>query len=218
MINIIYEDNHLLVVEKPSGILSQADKTGDMDMLTILKTYLREKYQKSGNVYLGLVHRLDRMTSGVMVFCKTSKAAARLNEQMKNHIFIKKYYAVVEGIVPDFGRLEHYLKKNEIEVKSYVTDDKSGKFACLEYQKIKEVNGNSVISVLLKTGRHHQIRVQFSYVGHPLLGDQLYGNGTKNTLMLHAYYLSFYHPITKEKLEFIVQPTAIQWKDYIENV
>ena len=103
-------------------------------------------------------------------------------------------------------------------MKSYVTDDKSGKFACLEYQKIKEVNGNSVISVLLKTGRHHQIRVQFSYVGHPLLGDQLYGNGTKNTLMLHAYYLSFYHPITKEKLEFIVQPTAIQWKDYIENV
>lgn len=218
MVNIIYEDNHLLVVEKPAGILSQEDKTGDKDMLTILKKYIKEKYQKPGQVYLGLIHRLDRMTSGVMVFGKTSKASARLSEQIRKHAFIKKYYAVVHGIVPSSGKLENYLKKDEVEVKSYVTNVSDGKFACLTYQKIKEIHGNSVVSILLQTGRHHQIRVQFAHFGHPLIGDRLYGNDTKDSLMLHAYYISFYHPITKEKLEFTVLPNDIRWKDYLGSV
>lgn len=214
MLNIIYEDNHLLVVLKPSGILSQADSTNDLDMLTQLKAYLKEKYHKPGNVYLGLVHRLDRMTSGIMVFAKTSKCASRLSEQIRKHQFTKKYYALVKGIIPSSGILEDYLIKDEKEVKSYVTTKEFGKLASLEYQKIKEIEGNSLVSILLNTGRHHQIRVQFAYFGHPLIGDTLYGCKNRGDLMLHAYYLSFVHPVTKEKLIFEALPQDKKWGNY----
>lgn len=216
MLNIIYEDNHLLVVLKPSGILSQADSTNDLDMLTLLKDYLKKKYHKPGNVYLGLVHRLDRMTSGIMVFAKTSKCASRLSEQIRNHQLTKKYYALVKGIIPESGILEDYLIKDEKEVKSYVTTKEFGKFACLEYQRINESEGNSLVSVLLKTGRHHQIRVQFAHFGHPLIGDALYGSKNSCDLMLHAYYLSFMHPVTKEKLMFEALPQDKKWEKYIQ--
>lgn len=215
MLDIIYEDNHLLVVLKPSGILSQADSTNDLDMLTVLKDYLKEKYHKPGNVYLGLVHRLDRMTSGIMVFAKTSKCASRLSEQIRNHQFTKKYYALVQGSIPNYGILENYLIKDGKEVKSYVTTKELGKFASLEYRKIKETEGNTLVSILLHTGRHHQIRVQFAHFGHPLIGDALYGSKSSCDLMLHAYYLSFTHPVTKESLVFEALPQEKKWEKYI---
>ena len=213
-LEILYEDNHLIVCVKPVGILSQEDHTKDMDMLTLLKHYIKDKYNKPGNVYLGLVHRLDRMPGGVMVFAKTSKAASRLNEQIKNHEFVKKYYALVNGVLNESGHLENYLFKDEDEVKSYVGNKNSGKIAILDYQVVKVHDNNTLVDISLKTGRHHQIRVQFSHINHPLVGDRLYGNDDKNNLMLYAYSLSFYHPITKELLEFKKIPTHDKWQNY----
>ena len=214
-LKILYEDNHLIVAIKPSGILSQEDSSHDDDMLTLLKKYIKNKYNKPGNVYLGLVHRLDRMTSGVMVFAKTSKAAARLNEQITKGEFTKKYYAVVNGVIENSGRLINYLYKDESEVKSYVTKEGKGKIAILDYKVVKHVNNNTLVDVDLITGRHHQIRVQFSYINHPLVGDVLYG-ASKHKLMLSAYYLSFNHPITKEKMKFTEIPDTDEWNEYFK--
>lgn len=213
-LNILYEDNHIIVVVKPKNVLSQEDETKDLDMLTIIKKYIKEKYDKPGNVYLGLVHRLDRMTSGVMVFAKTSKAASRLNEQIRTGDFKKKYFSLIEGqIEPKCGELVNYLYKNEKLVKSFVTDDSNnGKLSILRYEAQKVGKNQSLVEVELITGRHHQIRVQFSHIGHPLVGDLLYGSVFKQDIKLHAYYLSFMHPTTKEKLEFINYPT---WKDEV---
>lgn len=219
-IKIVYEDNHILVVVKPSGIPSQGDKTGDEDMLTILKEYLKEKYNKPGNVYLGLVHRLDRMTEGLMVFAKTSKAAARLSENIREGDFKKKYIALVEGKIEKGKKeiLENYLVKNEKTNISRVveTNDKefkNAKLAKLEYTCM----GNyeymdkiySYLDVKLHTGRHHQIRVQMSNIGYPLLGDVKYSKNNRrvlNKLGLYAYYLSFIHPTKDEYMEFEVFP------------
>jgi 23S rRNA pseudouridine1911/1915/1917 synthase len=207
-LKVIYEDNHIIVVEKPVNIPSQGDKTGDIDMLTIIKDYLKKKYNKPGKVYLGLVHRLDRPTGGVMVFAKTSKAASRLSEQVRNKDFHKKYLAIVDGKVePESGEYVDYLVKNEKTNTSRIAqkEDKNAKEARLEYEVLKyneEIN-LSVVKVDLHTGRHHQIRVQFASRGHSLCGDQKYGTrGRGKQLCLWAYYLSFYHPITKEKVEF----------------
>ncbi len=202
-LDILYEDNHLLVVYKPVGVLSQADSSDKADMLTILKCYLKEKYNKPGDVYLGLVHRLDYNTSGVMVFARTSKAAARLSLAMQNNAFKKKYYAVVEGNVGE-GTLTNYLTKNEKEKKSYIT--KSGKLAILDYSLVENIKycgiNSSLIEVSLKTGRFHQIRCQMSYIGHPLVGDSKYGSKAKCQYYLDCFSLSFPHPITKEILTF----------------
>lgn len=199
---IIYEDKHLIVVVKPAGILSQADHTGDLDMLTIIKDYLKESENKEGNVYLGLVHRLDRMTSGLMVFAKRSKAASRLAEQIRNHQFHKEYLALVEGKLEKNGHLEDYLEKNEQEVKSLISTKEKGKLAILDYEVVKVFPNQTLIKVKLKTGRHHQIRVQMANLNHPLVGDSLYGKKSNNNLCLHAYKLSFFHPMTNELLEF----------------
>lgn len=217
MLEILYEDNHLLVCIKPRGVLSQEDHTKDLDMLTLLKAYLKEKYQKIGNVYLGLVMRLDRNTSGIMVFAKTSKAASRLSEQIRLHEMTKQYLCVVSGILKNSGTLEHYLSKNEEEVKSYVTNKEKGKKAILEYVPLKEVDGNTVVKVNLKTGRHHQIRVQMSAIHHPLLGDSLYGNKNADSFLLHAFTLGFIHPVTKEPLHFVHYPKDEKWKKYLEE-
>lgn len=209
MVNILYEDNHILVCEKPRGILSQGDGSNKEDMLTILKNYIKEKYDKPGNVYLGLVHRLDTNTRGVMVFAKTSKAASRLSEAIKNHSFVKRYKAIVEGKFDSFETkvLKSYLYKDEKEKKSYIRKD--GLQSILEYTPLKtyKINGFDVtlVEVLLKTGRFHQIRCQFSSIGHPLYGDKKYGS--KNTIdpldfPLCAYSLSFPHPTTKEMMTF----------------
>ena len=212
MINIIYEDNHLLVVEKKPNLLVQADDTKDTDLLTILKDYLKEKYNKPGNVYLGLVHRLDRPVGGVMVFAKTSKAASRLSDQVRTHKFEKIYYAVLCGKANDgdtlVDRLEKDTKSNMVRV------SENGKEAILDYKLINYKDNMSLVKIKLKTGRSHQIRVQFSSRGLSLFGDQRYNVNAKvgEQIALFAKSLSFYHPVTKEKLTFELDlPDRYPW-------
>lgn len=218
-LKIIYEDNHIIVVEKPVNIPSQGDKTGDKDMLTIIKEYLIKKYNKPGDAYLGLVHRLDRPTGGVMVFAKTSKAASRLSEQIRNKQFEKQYLVIADGkFEKSEGTYEDYLLKNEKNNISKVVDpkNKNAKLAKLEYEVVKynDETNLSLVKVKLHTGRHHQIRVQFSARSHSIYGDQKYGaRGRGKQLCLWAYKLSFNHPTTKEKLTFESYPEAIgSWK------
>ena len=218
-LNVIYEDNHIIVVEKPVNIPSQGDKTGDIDLLTIVKEYIKEKYQKPGNVYLGLIHRLDRPVGGVMVFAKTSKAASRLSEQVRKKRFQKTYLAIVNGKMENnIGTLEDYLLKNEKTNMSKVVPEgtKNSKMASLDYETLKydEELDLSVLKVNLHTGRHHQIRVQLSSRNHSIYGDQKYnGRGHGKQIALWAYKLSFIHPVTKEKMEFIDYPEKIgSWK------
>ena len=207
-LKVIYEDNHILVVEKTPNIPSQSDKTNDIDMLTICKKYIKEKYNKPGNVYLGLVHRLDRPVGGIMIFAKTSKAASRLSNQVREKIFKKKYLAVVDGKPENkTGILEDYLYKDERNNISKVVnkDKKNAKYAKLEYELIvyDEVKNLSLLSINLYTGRHHQIRVQLSNFGHSIFGDQKYGTrGKGKQIALWAYELEIEHPITKEKMTF----------------
>ena len=218
-LKVLYEDNHLIVVEKPVNIPSQGDKTGDEDMLTIIKKYIKEKYNKPGDVYLGLVHRLDRPTGGVMVFAKTSKCASRLSEQVRNKEFHKQYLCIVDGkLEENKGTFRDYLYKNEKNNTSRIAkpNEKNAKEAILDYEVIKyndEIN-LSVVKVNLHTGRHHQIRVQFASRNHSLYGDQKYGaRGRGKQLALWAYSLSFRHPTTKEELTFEDYPEKIgSWK------
>lgn len=202
MIKILYEDNHLLVVEKPINIPVQADSSHDDNVLDMLKKYLKEKYQKSGNVYLGLVHRLDRPVGGVMVFAKTSKAASRLSKQVQNHLFKKEYHAVIEGNIKDKGNFIDKLIKDEYNNK--VSVNENGKEAKLSYEKISFKDGLSLVKIYLETGRSHQIRVQFSYHGYPLYGDQKYNVNSKpgNQISLWATRLEFIHPVKRELLSF----------------
>ena len=213
-LEILYEDNHIIVVVKPFNILSQSDDTKDIDMLTLIKSYLKEKYNKPGNVYLGLIHRLDRPTGGIMVFAKTSKAASRLSEQIRLNLFTKKYLAIVNGYFDEkVGVFEDYILKKE-DNSSVISN--LGKYAKLEYEVLKEKSNLSLVNILLHTGRHHQIRVQFASRNHPVYGDQRYGKASKKQLALFAYYLSFNHPVTKEKLEFIKYPDKVGiWKEFI---
>ena len=206
-LNILYEDNHLIVVYKPKGILSQSDSSDRDDLLNMLKAYIKEKYNKPGNVFVGLVHRLDINTDGIMVYAKTSKAAKRLSDQIQNHKFNKKYNTVVEGILTnkDYIKLKDNLVKDEKIKKSFVS--KEGKEAILEYKALKNyrIDGFDVteIDVNLLTGRFHQIRCQMANIGHPLLGDKKYGSAKNPALYrLSCYHLSFYHPITNELKEF----------------
>ena len=209
---ILYEDNHIIVAVKPRGIMSQADGSNKPDMLTILKDYIKEKYNKPGNVYLGLVHRLDTNTKGVMVFARTSKAASRLSEAIKNHEFKKRYLATVEGIIDnkDYILLENYIKKDEKQKKSFI--QASGDYASLEYKALKsyKISGVTVtdVDILLHTGRFHQIRCQMSNLGHPLYGDLKYGSKNKieqEEFPLVAYSLEFKHPTTKEIMKFEIR-------------
>ncbi len=202
MINIIYEDNHLLVVEKPINIPTQEDNTKDKDLLTILKEYIKEKYNKPGNVYLGLVHRLDRPVGGIMVFARTSKAASRLSEQVRNKTFKKTYNAVVIGNINKEGKLKDYLLKDE--KKNIVKVDKNGKEAILNFKKLNFKDNMSLVKINLETGRSHQIRVQMSHYGYPLFGDQKYNKTSKvgEQIALFSKKIEFIHPTTNEKLVF----------------
>ena len=206
-LEVLYEDNHIIVVIKPFNVPTQEDSSKDLDMLTIIKQYLKEKYNKPGNVYLGLVHRLDRPAGGVMVFAKTSKAASRLSEEVRNRTIKKSYLAVVYGKTNDKEKLINYISKDSKTNSSYI-DEKSGKESILTYSTIKyDFNNNlSLIHVDLETGRHHQIRLQMSNIGHTLFGDQRYGIQDKNQLALYAYKLEFIHPVTKEKMSFMKLP------------
>lgn len=212
MINVIYEDNHLLVVEKPVNVLSQGDDTNDKDMVNLLKNYLKVKYNKPGNVFVGLVHRLDRPVGGIMVFAKTSKAASRLSEQVRNKSFKKTYRAVLNGdMKKDKDTLKDYLYKNKkTNMVSVVNKNyKDAKDAELSYETISKNEKFSMVQVDLKTGRPHQIRVQFSSRNHPLFGDQRYGqhiNKKGDQIALWSYKIEITHPTTKEKMEFICNP------------
>ena len=214
-LKVIYEDNHIIVVEKKPNIPSQADKTEDIDMLSIIKNYIKEKYQKPGNVYLGLVHRLDRPVGGIMIFAKTSKAASRLSNEVREKVFKKKYLAVVDGkLDKKEGVLEDYLYKDERNNISKVVkkEKKNAKYAKLEYKVLKynKIKDLSLLEINLHTGRHHQIRVQLSNMGHSIFGDQKYGTrGRGKQIALWAYELTIIHPTTKEKMTFTDMPEAV---------
>ena len=201
-LEILYEDNHIIVVVKPFNMLSQGDNTGDKSIMDYIKEYLKVKYNKPGNVYLGLVHRLDRPVGGIMVFAKTSKAASRLSSSFNSHMIKKKYYAIVSGFMDGAGTFEDMIEKDPKTGNSYISEN--GKKAILDYKVLKYDKDNdiSLVSVDLKTGRHHQIRVQFASRGHYLIGDQRYGVQDGRQICLFSYYLSFLHPVTKELLEF----------------
>lgn len=209
-VNIIYEDNHLLVAEKPYGVPSQADETGDDDMLSLCKAYIKEKYQKPGNVYLGLVHRLDRPTGGVMVFARTSKAAARLTTQIQSGIFEKTYLAVLTAAPPgQTGTLRDWLLKDEAAHIARIVDGKTpgAKRAELDYEALAQQEGLTLARIRLKTGRFHQIRVQMAAVGCSVYGDMKYGpRDIKAPLALFAYRVCLDHPTTGERLCFTARP------------
>ncbi|MDE5601185.1 MAG: RluA family pseudouridine synthase [Clostridia bacterium] len=213
-LQIIFEDNHLLVVVKPADIPVQADESGDPDMLTMLKAYLVEKYNKPGDAYLGLVHRLDRPTGGVMVFAKTSKAAERICEAIRNGEVDKKYLAVLEG-VPRYksDKLRCYLKKfsNTNTVKMVPALTEGAKYAELDYKVLAEKQNYSLVSVRLITGRGHQIRVQMAGMGTPIVGDRKYGNPEKSNcpMCLWATELRFTHPVSGKTMVFRVYPPEI---------
>ena len=218
-LKVIYEDNHIIVVEKPANIPSQGDKTGDLDMLTIIKAYLKEKYNKPGNVYLGLVHRLDRPVGGVMVFAKTSKAASRLSEQVREKVFKKKYLVIVNGKFEEKkGTLKDYLLKNERLNKSRVVEEgtKNSKYAELDYEVLKydKEQNISLLKINLHTGRHHQIRVQLSSRDHSIYGDAKYnGRGSARQLYLWAYELTIQNVVSKEEMTFTSIPEKEKaWK------
>lgn len=208
---IFFEDNHLLVVEKPQNMPVQGDTSGDSDLLSLLKQYIKQKYNKPGNVFLGLVHRLDRPVGGVMVFARTSKAASRLAVAFQRRRVEKTYLCVVEGIMTQHGTLKNFLRKdratNTVTVVSPTAPD--AKEARLRYETLEAQNGMSLVRVHLETGRSHQIRVQFADAGHPIVNDAKYGTKPnvhgKFTIALWASRLSFEHPTTHERLTFTAE-------------
>jgi len=211
-LNVIYEDNHIIVVEKPAGVPTQADYTKDIDMYNLVRDYLKEKYNKPGQAFVGIVHRLDRPVGGIMVFAKTSKGASRLSEQVRNRTFKKIYLAEVEGhLESKTGTLENYLLKNEKKNMSFIVDENTtgSKLAKLDYEVIREKESTSIVRVTLHTGRHHQIRLQFSNIGHPLVGDTKYGIDKKgrSEVILWAYSLEFKHPTKDEIIQFSIAPS-----------
>lgn len=208
---VLYEDNHVIVVLKPQNIPCCEDSSKDKDLLTVVKEHVKVRENKPGNVYIGLVHRLDRVTGGVMVFAKSSKAASRLSEQMREGDFEKKYMAILAK-APEEKRkvLTHYIKKNPVNNMVYVCPQtvEGAKFCELEYIVLQEQKGLALTKVILHTGRTHQIRVQMSAIGCPLFGDMRYGgeNAQKGYLALWATSLAFTHPVSKERLVFKIEP------------
>ncbi len=216
-IEIIYEDNHLLVVSKPVGLLSQEDHTGDPDILTLCKEYIKKDQNKPGNVFLGLLHRLDRPVSGVMMFAKTSKAASRISEQIRQRSIKKKYLAVVEGNPPPNGYLTHHLLKDEKTNTVQVVNQnvKGAQDAKLMFQSLETSNNLHLLEVTLITGRPHQIRVQLSAEGYPIWGDYKYGKSKQSTPALHAYSLEIQHPTLKKQMFFSANtPEIFPWSEF----
>lgn len=217
---IIYEDNHLLVINKKAGQLVQGDKTGDLSLLELIKDFIKKRDEKPGNVFLGLVHRIDRPTSGLVIYAKTSKALSRLTVMVKNREVKKTYWAIVgKEMIPKSQRLIHYLQKNEKTNKAtvFIKPTDKAKESILNYQIIKTLDNYQLLEIDLETGRHHQIRAQLSKIGVPIKGDLKYGAPRSNPdggISLHARKLEFEHPVTKEKVEIVApvpQNDAI-WK------
>lgn len=226
---VLFEDNHVIVAIKPCNMLTQSDATSDSDLLGWLKQYVKEKYEKPGEVYLGLVHRMDRPVGGLLVFARTSKAASRLSEQVRVHELNRQYVCVVEGETPDRFTLKDYLLKDEKTNMVRVIPDylkAQGKEAVLHGRTIARKGGLSLVAIQLETGRAHQIRVQMQHAGHPLWGDNRYGNGKKGEqIALWGMRLSFTHPTTKEQMLFVAPvPETKPWLQFekelkgLENV
>lgn len=221
---ILFEDNHLIIINKRSSQIVHSDKTGDVSLEEMVKHYLKTKYNKPGNVYCGLVHRLDRPVSGVVMFAKTEKALVRLNKMMKEHQIHKTYWAIVRNnnIKPK-ATLVNFLIRNEKQNKTYVTKDTNkGKYAELDYEVLKKSDNYQLLKVNLKTGRHHQIRVQLSNIGCPIKGDLKYGFERSNkdaSISLHARELEFLHPVKKEQIKIIAPlPQDSLWQWFDENI
>lgn len=221
-LDVLYEDNQIIVVLKPQNIPTQSDDSRDLDLLTMVKNYVKEKYNKPGDAYIGLVHRLDRPTGGIMVFARTSKSASRLTEQFKNHTTEKIYYAVTENLVKyKKDTLVNYLQKNEKEniVQVVPMSVTGAKKAELYYEELDNDGKHSLLEIHILTGRSHQIRVQLANIGCPLYGDNKYGKNkskSTNNLGLWAGKLTFIHPTTKEKMVFMSMPdtTKLPWKNF----
>jgi len=217
---IVYEDNHLLVINKKAGQLVQGDKTGDLSLLELIKDFIKKRDDKPGNVFLGLVHRIDRPTSGLVIYAKTSKALSRLTQMVKNREIKKTYWAIIgKEMIPQTQRLVHYLKKNEKNNKAivYPKPTDGTKEAILTYNVIKILDNYQLLEIDLETGRHHQIRAQLSKIGIPIKGDLKYNSPRSNPdggISLHARKLEFIHPVTKENIEIMAavpQDDAV-WK------
>jgi 23S rRNA pseudouridine1911/1915/1917 synthase len=222
---ILHEDNHVIVINKMASEIVQGDKTGDQTMPDEIKAYLKEKYQKPGNVFCGVVHRLDRPTSGALVFARTSKALERLNAQFREKETNKIYWAIVETAPENpSGRLVHHLKKNEAQNKSYpVNASVSGsKEAILSYRKLASGDRYHLLEITLETGRHHQIRVQLSSIGCIIKGDVKYGAKRSNpdgSICLHARYLKFTHPTSKEEVSVVAPvPSDRLWQEITKGL
>lgn len=206
---VLYEDNHIIIVNKTTSEIVQGDKTGDKPLSETVKEWLKEKYNKPGNVFCGVTHRLDRPVSGIVIFAKTSKALSRLNEMFKNKEISKIYWAIVKNMPKQSeGTLKHYLVRNEKQNKSYAYDQEkpNSKLAILHYKLITHSDKYNLLEVNLETGRHHQIRVQLSKMGCPIKGDLKYGAERSNPdggISLHARKISFIHPVSKELIEVV---------------
>ncbi|MBQ9325770.1 MAG: RNA pseudouridine synthase [Clostridia bacterium] len=217
MPDILYMDNHVLVAIKPPNMLSQADNTGDTDIQTLLKEVVRQQYHKPGNVYLGLVHRLDRPVGGLMVFARTSKAAARLTQQMKEHTLGRQYLCIVTGSIPDSFTLIDYLVKDERlnHVSVCGPGDKGAQEAVLHGRCLMRRDQTALVAVRLQTGRSHQIRVQLAHAGAPLWGDNRYGNGMAGQqIALWGYRLDYIHPTLQVQQSFMSMPYGGIWMQY----
>lgn len=214
-LDVLYEDNHLIIINKQVGDISQGDKTGDTPLGDLVKEYIKKKYNKPGNVYLGVVHRLDRPTSGIIVFARTSKALERLNKMLREKQIKKTYWAVVKNApTNNEDTLINYLKKNPKNNKStvFIKETEGSKKAVLRYKIIKKLHNYFLLEIDLETGRHHQIRAQLAAIGSPIKGDLKYGFSRSNKnggIHLHARKIVFIHPVTKEKIS-IEAPPPIQ--------
>ena len=210
MLHVLYEDNHLIAVYKKSGDIVQSDKTGDPPLSYFVKNYLKKKYNKLGNVFLGTIHRIDRPTSGIVLYARTSKSLSRMNEKFKKQEIKKTYLAIVNNAPPsNNGTLENYLKKNPKQNKSYTTRKSNGKHAILDYHLIKKLNNYYLLEITPKTGRHHQIRVQLASIGCIIKGDLKYGAKRSNkdaSIDLLAHKIEFNHPVKKENISIIAPP------------
>jgi len=221
-LQVLFEDNHIIVINKRPGDIVQGDKTGDKPLSEVVKSYLKEKYNKPGNVYLGVVHRLDRPTSGIVLFAKTSKALPRLNKLFQEKEAQKTYWAIVKNAPPKKSdTLIHFLKRNPKQNKSYahIKEVPKSKKAMLEYRLLKKLDNYFLLEVDLHTGRHHQIRSQLSAIGSPIKGDLKYGFDRSNkdaSIHLHAKELKFIHPVKKEEIQIIAPlPDEVLWNNCI---
>ena len=217
-LQVLFEDNHLIIVNKRSGDITQGDKTGDKPLSDVVKEYVKEKYNKAGNVFLGVVHRLDRPTSGVIIFARTSKALERLNKMLRDKTICKTYWAVVkEYPKKEKATLINFLKKNPKNNKSsvYSKEIPDSKKAILHYSVLKKLDNYSLVEIDLETGRHHQIRAQLSFIGFPIKGDLKYGFNRSNkdgSIHLHARKIVFIHPVSKEEVSIIAPtPKEVIW-------